>query len=160
MARVVIRVLNKTRDSVLGGRIVIADTWWTRLRGFMRRPPPGEGEGLLLSPCRGVHMWGVAFPLDVILVNRHGRVVAIYEELQPGRRTGYHFKAEYALEVPAGTIAATGTQPDDLLAWLPANPDQAGASASTTANHGGEVEASGDRIARAGDVEGKTPSRL
>lgn len=120
-----IHVVNKTRDSVLGARVEIADRWWTRLRGFLRRPPPAQGEGLLLSPCRGVHMWGVKFPLDVIFVDRHGRVVAIYGELQPGKRTSYHFGAEHALEVPAGTIAATGTQVGDLLAWLPADANPA-----------------------------------
>lgn len=159
MAGVTVRVLNTTRESVLGARVGIADTWWTRLRGFMRRPPPGQGEGLLLSPCRGVHMWWVRFPLDVILIDRHGRVVATYEELQPGRRTGYHLKAEYALEVPAGTIAATGTQLNDLLAWLPASPDQANADASRSPIHSDPVETADDPIAHVNGIENKTASR-
>lgn len=136
MANVVVRVLNKTRDSVLGARVRIADDWRSRMRGFIRRPPPHEGEGLLLSPCRAVHLWGVAFPLDVIFVDRHGRVVALYEDIQPGRRTRYHFKAEYALEVTAGTIAATGTELNDLLAWLPVNTGP-GAGATAAHNTGG-----------------------
>lgn len=65
-------------------------------------------------------MVGVSFPLDVIFIDRHGRVVAIYESLEPGSRTSYHLDAEYALEVPPGTIAATSTTKQDLLAWTPA----------------------------------------
>lgn len=159
MARVTVRVLNKTRDSVLGARVAIADTWLARLRGFIRRPPPAEGEGLLLSPCRGVHTWWVRFPLDVILVDRHGRVVATYEQLQPGRRTRYHLAAEYALEVPAGTIAATGTQRNDLLAWLPANPGATNADASSAAINGGVVETADDPVADVSGTESKPASR-
>jgi uncharacterized membrane protein (UPF0127 family) len=115
-----VKVVNTTRDSVLGTRVAIADRMWSRVRGFLFRPAPAHGEGMLLSPCRAVHMIGVGYPLDVIFVNRHGCVVATYESLSPWRRTAYHLGAEYALELPAGTIAATGTVRDDLLAWLPA----------------------------------------
>ena len=118
MAR--IRIVNKTRDGVLGARVSVADRWWMRVRGFLGRPEPASGEGLLLSPCRAVHMIGMAYPLDILFLDRHGKVVAVYERLSPGRRTRYHLSAEYALELPAGTIAATGTRRDDMLAWTPA----------------------------------------
>jgi uncharacterized membrane protein (UPF0127 family) len=115
-----VKVINKTRDGVLGSRVVIADRWWSRMRGFVGRPAPGAGEGILLSPCRAVHMIGVSFPLDIVFIDRRGGVVSIYSSLAPGRRTAFHRSAEYALEVPAGTIDATHTREGDLLAWLPA----------------------------------------
>ena len=114
-----LRILNRTRDRVLGLRVGIADRWWQRARGFMGRPEPGPGEGLLLSPCRAVHMLGMKYALDVIFLDRHGRVAASYPELGPGRRTSWHAGARYALEVRAGTIRATDTREGDLIAWLP-----------------------------------------
>lgn len=116
-----LRILNRTRDRVLGVRIGLADRWWQRARGFMGRPEPATGEGLLLSPCRAVHMLGMKYPLDVIFLDRYGRVAASYPELGPGRRTSWHAGARYALEVPAGTIRATETREGDLIAWLPAD---------------------------------------
>jgi uncharacterized membrane protein (UPF0127 family) len=113
------RVINKTRDSVLGSRVRLADTWWPRTRGFLFRPRPAAGQGLLLSPCRGVHMIGMPYPLDVLFLDRHGAVVALYPRLRPGRATSWHRRAEYALEVPEGTIEATGTRENDLIVWLP-----------------------------------------
>lgn len=104
-------------------------------------------------------MWWVAFPLDVILVDRRGCVVAMYERLEPGQRTRYHFAAEYALELPAGTIAATSTQLNDLLAWLPANPGHASADASTSAIEGGGVDVPVDPVAHASPMERKTASQ-
>jgi len=119
-----IRVVNKTRESILGSQVAVADKLWSRVRGFLRRPAPEHGEGLLLSPCRAVHTVGMTFAIDVLFVGRGGRVIAVYPELQPNRRTAYHAGAEYALELPPGTAAASGTQPDDLLTWSPADAEE------------------------------------
>ena len=116
-----LRIVNRTRNRVLGSRVGLADEWWLRARGFMGRPQPGPGEGLLLSPCRAVHMHGMKYPLDVIFVDRQGRVTATYPDLMPGRRTAWHGEARYALEVPAGTVGDTETREGDLIAWLLVN---------------------------------------
>ncbi len=114
-----VRILNRTRESVLGSRVGLADHWWSRTRGFLGRPSPANGEGLLLSPCRAVHTMGMKFTLDVLFLDRQGRVLALYPDLGPRRHTAWHGTARYALEVPAGTIAASGTQEGDLIVWLP-----------------------------------------
>jgi uncharacterized membrane protein (UPF0127 family) len=113
-----LRIVNRTRNRVLGSRVGLADQWWLRARGFMGRPQPGRGEGLLLSPCRAVHMHGMKYPLDVIFLDRRGGVTAVYPDLMPGRRTAWHGEARYALEVPAGTVGDTETREGDLIAWL------------------------------------------
>jgi len=112
-----VAVRNRIRDVLLGDRIAVADGFWTRLRGLLGRPEPGRGEGLLLTPCRGVHMWGMRYPLDVLLVDGEGRVVAAYRELQPGKRTKMHRRARHAIELPTGTIDRTGTREGDELTW-------------------------------------------
>ncbi|MBX6364910.1 MAG: DUF192 domain-containing protein [Gemmatimonadetes bacterium] len=114
-----VRVTNQTRASVLGTRVRLADSWLKRMRGFLARPAPAEGEGLLLTPCRAVHMYWMTYSLDVLFLDRHGRVVALYPWLKPRRRTAFHGSAEYALELPAGSIEASGTQVHDLIVWKP-----------------------------------------
>jgi uncharacterized membrane protein (UPF0127 family) len=149
-----IRVINKTRDSVLGSQVEIVDRWWSRVRGFLGRPEPDHGVGLLLSPCRAVHMIGVGFPLDVLFVNREGVVVATYPELKPGSRTRYHIRAEYALEMRAGTIRASGTKENDVLAWLPA---EEGAGASAANGRAMDAAKNGNRSGRraVAEVQGR-----
>ncbi len=115
-----LRIVNRTRDSVVGSRVGLADQMWSRARGFLGRPRPDHGEGLLLNPCRAVHTFGMKYPLDIIFLDRQGRVVALYQRLAPRRVTGWHARAKYALEVPSGTIAATATAEGDHLAWMPA----------------------------------------
>jgi uncharacterized membrane protein (UPF0127 family) len=112
-----LRVRNRSRETVLGERIVRADRWWQRLRGLLGAPPPQPGEGLLLTPCRAVHMVGMRAPLDVAFVDGDGHVVAVYPALRPGARTGWHADARHALELPAGTLERGGTRAGDLLEW-------------------------------------------
>jgi uncharacterized protein len=114
-----LRVLNASRGGVLGTRVALADGWWSRTRGLLGQRSLAEGAGLLLTPCRSVHMYGMRFSIDVAFVSRDGTVVETYPGLAPGRRTRWHRDARYALELPAGTIAATGTCPGDRLTWAP-----------------------------------------
>ncbi|HEX6990653.1 MAG TPA: DUF192 domain-containing protein [Gemmatimonadales bacterium] len=111
-------IQNSTRSSVLGTRITHARRWYQRLRGLLGRDGLGEGEGLLLEPCRAVHMMGMRCALDVVFVDRAGNVVAVYPGLAPGARTRYHRDARAALELPTGTLAATGTVPGDRLTYV------------------------------------------
>lgn len=138
-----IGVRNRTRERSLGERIALADGFWTRLRGLLGRPEPRTGEGMLISPSRGVHMYGMKYALDVILADAKGRVVALYPGLAPGKRTRVHRDAGYALEVPVGTIEATGTDRGDLLEWLPeerepGTDDRAGRTAGAVGNRAEE----------------------
>ena len=108
---------NLDRDAELGTRIGVADGWWSRSRGLLGRPALDTGEGLLLTPCRSIHMFGMRFPLDVAFLDRDGTVVETYVGLAPGRRTRWHRTARHALELPAGILAATRTGRGDRLAW-------------------------------------------
>lgn len=128
-----LRVLNASRGAVLGDRIGLADGWWSRIRGLLGQRSLPEGAGLLLTPCRSVHMYGMRFSIDVAFVSRDGMVVGIYPGLAPGRRTNWHRDARHALELPAGTIAATGTCPGDRLTWTPEPSPAAQPSLAATA---------------------------
>ena len=112
-----LRVVNTGRNRELGTRIGWADSFLARLRGMTGRPAPGAGEGLLLTPCRSVHMYGIRFPLDVAFIDRAGVVVASYPSLRPGARTRWHWDAVHALELPAGTLERSGTAKGDVLCW-------------------------------------------
>ena len=112
-----LRAENPARGSVLGSRIALADRWWHRLRGLIGRSALEPGEGLVLRPCRVVHMAWMSFPLDVAFLDRRGGVVATYHGLAPGGRTRWHTEALDALELPAGTLARTGTVNGDTIVY-------------------------------------------
>ncbi len=117
-----IRVVNRSRGTLLGNRILLVDTWPGRLRGYLGRPEPLPGEGMLLARCNAVHMFGLEFPLDLIFLNQSGDVVETVEDLRPWKRTNRVHHARFALEIPSGTIEASYTRVGDRFAWTSPEP--------------------------------------
>jgi len=115
-----VRVENATRGTVLGERVERAVGFRDRLVGLLGRDSLAEGRGLWLEPCNSVHMWFMRFPIDVVFASPDGRVVAVVPTLRPWSMTRPYFGANAALELPAGTIARTGTAPGDQLRQEPA----------------------------------------
>lgn len=114
-----LRILNCSRGTVLGTRVALAASWLSRLRGYLGRPQPRPGDGLLLSPCNSVHMWGMRFALDVVFLSGSGEVLALEEGLQPSSRPVRVRGSRYVLELPPGTIRSTATEVGDAFAWSP-----------------------------------------
>ena len=111
------RVRNRTRNSLLGVSVTPATTFWSRLRGYIARPRPKQGEGILLNPCDAIHTWWMTFELDVLFLDDRGRVLEMVQSLRPWKLTRKVAGARYVLEVPAGTIDASGTRVGDELSW-------------------------------------------
>lgn len=113
------RIVNRTRGTLLGEHVTLADTWWGRFRGFLGRTPPIEGEGILLSPCASIHTWGMTFALDVVFLDSSGGVLAIREDVKPWSRPLRVAGAQHVLELPVGTVRGTGTAVGDACTWSP-----------------------------------------
>ncbi len=110
-----VRVVNRTRDAVLGERVERATTPWTRLVGLLGRAGLEAGGGMWLEPCDSIHMLFMRFPLDVVFVDAEGAVVDVVEGLRPWRATWPRAGARATLELPVGAVARTGTRAGDIL---------------------------------------------
>lgn len=110
-----IRVRNVSRDADLADRATVADSFWRRLRGLLGRDGLEAGEGLVIVPCTSVHMMGMKFPLDVLHLDRSGTVLRALPGLRPGQFGPMVWRSHVAVELPAGTIDATGTLPGDTV---------------------------------------------
>jgi hypothetical protein len=115
-----VRVVNETRGSLLASRAATAAGWWSRARGLIGRRALAEGEGLLIQPCNSVHCFFMAFAIDVVYIDRAHRVVRLAPVLRPYRLGPIVPAARAVLELPAGVLAATGTQVGDQLRIEPA----------------------------------------
>jgi uncharacterized membrane protein (UPF0127 family) len=109
------RVVNRTREIVLGEKVRTAQTFLSRLAGLLGTAAIAEGEGLWIVPCRSVHTLGMRYPIDVAFIDGRGVVIGILEGLPPNRVGRVFRDARGALELRAGTLAATGTAPGDRL---------------------------------------------
>lgn len=113
------RVINRTRETVLAERAEIADNVWTRGKGLLGRRGLPDGGGLVIEPCSSIHTFFMAFPIDVAFVAKDGRVVAVAHTLKPWRLGPFARQVRYVVELPPGTLARSGTVPDDYLAVVP-----------------------------------------
>src|SRR5579863_3025761 len=111
-----LRVKNITRDIQLADRAEIADTSAKRRTGLLKHSGLAPGEGLWIAPCEGVHTFGMKFPIDVIFLSRKKKVLKIRPSMVR-RRIAVSLRAHSVLELPAGTLAETGTVAGDQLAF-------------------------------------------
>lgn len=114
-----VRVRNLSRKADLASRATLADSFWRRLRGLLGRDGLAGGEGLVIVPCNSVHMLGMRFPLDVLHLDRSGTVLRALPNLKPGQLGPLVWRSHMAVELPAGTIAASGTVAGDVVALEP-----------------------------------------
>jgi uncharacterized membrane protein (UPF0127 family) len=111
-----VHIENTTSQHTLLAHGRMAANPWTRLRGLIGVRQLAEGDGLLIKPCHGVHCMFMSIPIDVVYVDRSDRVVAVDKAMKPWAIGKIYGQSAYVVELPAGSIDATHTQPGDQLA--------------------------------------------
>jgi uncharacterized membrane protein (UPF0127 family) len=111
----VVKVIDETRGTVIGDKVEVADTSWTRMKGLLGRTGLDAGTGLWIKPSSGVHMFGMKFAIDVIGLDKDRRVIKLWQNLAPWRITSVHSKLRSVIELPAGRIAECKVELCDIL---------------------------------------------
>ena len=109
-----LRIKNQTRGTVLAEYAGIADTSATRRTGLLKHNELRPGDGLWIVPCEAVHTFGMKFPIDLVFLSKAWTVRKIRHAV-PRRRIAMDLLAHSVLELPAGTLRSTGTEPGDEL---------------------------------------------
>jgi uncharacterized protein len=111
------QAFNRTRQNYLATALAVADTHWTRFRGLLglHEDDFGNGRGLWIVPCRGVHTLGMGFPIDVVYLDRSLTVVDVQNELPPWRFAPIRMQAASVLELPSRTASETKTAVGDRI---------------------------------------------
>jgi uncharacterized membrane protein (UPF0127 family) len=85
---------------------VEASTWKDRLIGLLGRASLDTGEALWLR-ANGVHTFGMRFPIDIVVLDREGRVLRIAGRVPPNRIVWPARGGHATIELPAGTAEIT-----------------------------------------------------
>jgi hypothetical protein len=94
--------------------IRLADGFFSRLRGLLFAPALQPGQGLLIRPCAAVHTAFMSYPIDVVFLDRAGRIRRIVPHLKPWRTAAFP-GAYQTLELAAGEAARLGLRAGQLL---------------------------------------------
>jgi uncharacterized membrane protein (UPF0127 family) len=98
------------RRRVCGHSVPVATGFRSRLLGLAGLPRERAGAGLLIPRCASVHTIGMRFALDLVFLDRGGRVLATHRGVPPLRLVRCAGAVE-VLEIPAqgGESAAATT---------------------------------------------------
>ena len=107
MRRLVAR--NTSVNTLLANRVDVAATRAERAVGLLARTALEAGEALWIVPSRGVHTCGMRFPIDVVALDEAGTVIDCVSNLKPWRLRLPRRGTAGVLELPAGTLQASGT---------------------------------------------------
>ncbi len=112
--------MNRTRGTILCERLEKAVTSLERSRGLLGRKSLEPGAGMLfiagrLTPFLWMHMFFMRFPIDIVFLDRSGKVLKIDHCLRPWRVSSLVFGAHQALELAAGSAAQSGARPGDQI---------------------------------------------
>jgi len=120
MAKIYCSVLNVQSKTTIATRIEVANSFFSRLRGLLGRKSLPAGDGLLIWPCSSIHCFGMHFPIDVVFLDRHARVISIRENMIPGSHASQR-QARCVLELCAGEVKKYKIQVGDqlLLSFTP-----------------------------------------
>jgi uncharacterized membrane protein (UPF0127 family) len=145
---------NLDRGTVIAERLEDGSSFWSKFMGLMGRPSLPPGDGLWLPGGNSIHMLFMRFAIDIVFVSkptpgdgrgdtRNGRrdahdgpdaprrVVSVRRSLPPWRGVVWYARGAHgAIELPRGTIDATGTAVGDRVTIEPA-PAQADTGRAT-----------------------------
>ena len=107
--------VHRESGQVLGDRILWAGTSESRRRGLLGRATLEPGEGAFIVPTQWIHMFGMKIPLDIAFLDAEGVVLHIHHSLRPNRISRPVWRAHGALELPSGTLAASGVRIGDVI---------------------------------------------
>jgi hypothetical protein len=110
-------ISNPSRGAVLGNRIGLATSFWSRLAGLQLAAPLKSGEGLWLRPTGSVHTCFMRCRLDLAFLDRRSVVVDLRANVGPWRVVLPVRTAHSCLELPSGTLAQSETRVGDMLVW-------------------------------------------
>jgi len=124
------RVINKTRKTVLTGKTEVARSGWKKSLGLMFRGGIDDNAGFLMEfgkPSKGLYsiwMLGMFFPIDVIFINEKKEVTDVYENVPPVSFNPVTWKVyaptkpvRWILELKAGRAGKTKTRAGDRLSF-------------------------------------------
>src|SRR5689334_21896871 len=86
-----IQIKSLKNQSLVADKCIVAESFFRRLKGLIGRKSLKEGEGLLITRCKDIHMWFMRVPIDVVFLRTEGnekgtplfRVTSVREQLQP-----------------------------------------------------------------------------
>ena len=108
---------NFTQNTIIASDAVLAKTFFVRLKGLLGTKKLDTGKGLVIRPCSSIHTVGMNYDIDVVFADSDDNVLKVVSNMA-ANRIALCRKSSYVIELPAGTIEATGTNVGDKISLI------------------------------------------
>jgi len=98
-----VQLINDRTRKPVAETVELAETRTARRRGLLGRECLPEGAALMLIPCFAVHTAFIRFAIDLVFIDRDGRVVRTVSRIAPWR-IAIAWRARAVIELPAGHL--------------------------------------------------------
>lgn len=95
--------------TVLVEKLMLAESTFGRMRGLLGRDSLPPDTGMLLRPCRSIHMWFMRFPIDAAFLDHDMRVLKAAHNLRPWQVALAPRGTACVLETSAGILGRIQT---------------------------------------------------
>ena len=111
------RLYNDSQEGrIIAERLQIADTFWKRIARLLGRDEMLLDEGVLIMPAKTINTYFFSFPVDVLFLDREGRVVRLADNVMPWQ-TLHESGASSIVELSAGALCRRGCRVGDHVVW-------------------------------------------
>ena len=108
-------ILNLTKQTVPARCAHYAAGFGERLAGLIGKRFSASMDGMVFDRCNAIHTFFMRYPIDVIFADEKYHVLKTATAFPAWRPCLVCKKAFYVIELPAGTIESTATEPGDQL---------------------------------------------
>ena len=114
-----VRLINLKDHRTISDKCFVAESYFSRLRGWIGKTQAVSGEGMLFPRCSSIHMWFMSMPIDVVFIRaeRERKVVtSVHSKVRPWKVLPLSDgRANETLELPVGSVESLGISPGDEL---------------------------------------------
>jgi uncharacterized membrane protein (UPF0127 family) len=114
-----VRCTNQTRGTLIAERVRVARGPIQVILGLHLLPQLQPAEGLLLPGATMIDTTFMRYAIDLVFIDRSQRVTRLVSRMQPWRMVAGAHGGRDCLELPAGALEGTGTEPGDQLEMTP-----------------------------------------
>jgi uncharacterized membrane protein (UPF0127 family) len=97
------RLVHQRTGLTVASVLELAHDSATRTRGLLGRDGLADDSVMIIAPCNAIHTLFMRFTIDVVFVDRQGRVRKLCPRLRPWRAAAA-IRGFAALELPEGSI--------------------------------------------------------
>jgi len=111
--------MNATRHTILGHSLLTLSMNFRKTLSHINSHGIPRGYALWISPCSAIYTVGMKKPVDIIFLDKDGRIVKIFRNFPPDCFAASVPEAVGALELPANRLKETKSFLGDTVKLSP-----------------------------------------